>query len=40
VIEVDALLETQLPMGWAWKTMGEIAEVVSGGDVPPDLSSV
>ena len=31
MISVDALLEKPLPEGWEWKTMGDIADVVSGG---------
>lgn len=31
MISVDALLERPLPEGWEWKTMGDIADVVSGG---------
>jgi type I restriction enzyme S subunit len=31
VISIDALLERPLPEGWEWRTMGDIADVVSGG---------
>lgn len=31
MISAEGLMEKELPDGWQWKTMGEIAEVVSGG---------
>lgn len=31
MISAEGLTEKELPDGWQWKTMGEIAEVVSGG---------